>query len=127
MSVERADRMIAVAIASAGYAVSAPDDLGLGLGPDRCPYDHVPSTVTASVDALCVTRAVDVQEQRHLDDRVLVSGFSQGGPAIMTLGQPCRSTMDGAFRPGALAQISGPYVFTGSLQSGLCGDIASTR
>ncbi len=52
------DRAIAVLFASAGYAVSAPDYLGLGLGPGRHPYDDIPSTVTASLDALRATRAL---------------------------------------------------------------------
>ena len=52
VSVESADRMVAFAIAAVGYGVAAPDYLGLGLGPGFHPYDRIPSTVTASIDAL---------------------------------------------------------------------------
>ena len=58
VSAESPDRLIAFAFATAGYAVVAPDYLGLGLGPGTHPYDDVPSTVTASLDAMRATHTL---------------------------------------------------------------------
>lgn len=50
------DRASTFLFASAGYLTSAPDYLGLGVGPGTHPYADAPATVTASVDALRATR-----------------------------------------------------------------------
>ncbi|HEY3482261.1 MAG TPA: hypothetical protein VGL02_25480, partial [Streptomyces sp.] len=54
-------------------------------------------------------RAVARGDGRTLDRRVLVSGFSQGGPATMLLGRALQQGVDPYFRPGALDPVSGPY------------------
>ncbi|WP_239009889.1 lipase family protein [Streptomyces sp. 769] len=103
------DRSTALLFASTGRAVSAPDYLGLGKGPGTHPYGNPEATVSASVDALRAARAFARQDGRTLDRRVLVSGFSQGGPATMLVGRALQQGVDPYFRPGALAPISGPF------------------
>ncbi|WP_257980254.1 hypothetical protein [Streptomyces sp. CB02959] len=103
------DRTTALLFASTGRAVSAPDYLGMGKGPGIHPYGHAEATVTASVDALRAARAFARRDGRSLDRRVLVSGFSQGGPAAMLVGRALQKGVDPYFRPGALAPISGPF------------------
>ncbi|MEK2472601.1 hypothetical protein [Streptomyces noursei] len=103
------DRATALLFASTGRAVSAPDYLGLGKGPGTHPYGNPEATVSASVDALRAARAFARQDGRTLDRRVLVSGFSQGGPATMLVGRALQQGVDPYFRPGALAPISGPF------------------
>lgn len=107
------DRAAALLFASTGRAVSAPDYLGLGEGPGIHPYGHPQATVTASVDALRAARAFVLREQRTLDRNVLVSGFSQGGPATMMVGRALQRGADPYFRPGALAPIAGPFDLSG--------------
>ncbi|PNE36980.1 hypothetical protein AOB60_21250 [Streptomyces noursei] len=103
------DRATALLFASTGRAVSAPDYLGLGKGPGTHPYGNPEATVSASVDALRAARAFARKDGRTLDRRVLVSGFSQGGPATMLVGRALQQGVDPYFRPGALAPISGPF------------------
>ncbi|MCZ0996264.1 hypothetical protein O1L44_29255 [Streptomyces noursei] len=103
------DRATALFFASTGRAVSAPDYLGLGKGPGIHPYGNPEATVSASVDALRAARAFARRDGRTLDRRVLVSGFSQGGPATMMVGRALQQGVDPYFRPGALAPISGPF------------------
>ncbi|MFB9518383.1 hypothetical protein [Streptomyces cremeus] len=103
------DRSTALLFASTGRAVSAPDYLGLGEGPGFHPYGHPEATVSASVDALRAARAFTRRDGRDLDRRVLVSGFSQGGPATMMVGRALQRGVDPYFRPGALAPIAGPF------------------
>ncbi|WP_437821259.1 hypothetical protein [Sorangium sp. So ce1078] len=120
---ESPDRAAAFLFASAGYATSAPDYLGLGLGPGFHPYDHAPSTATASVDALRATRALVERSARRLDERVLISGFSQGGNGAMALGRALQQGADAELSVGALAPISGPYDVSGTLETAVTSGI----
>jgi len=54
---------------------------------------------------------------------VLVTGFSQGGPAAMALGRALQEGTDPALGLGALAPISGPYDYSGTLRAALFGEI----
>jgi pimeloyl-ACP methyl ester carboxylesterase len=125
VSAEGGDRLIAFAFAAAGYAVAAPDYLGLGAGPGYHPFRDPSSEVTASVDALRATRALAEQEGRQLDARVLVSGFSQGGPAAMALGRALqlKEGADASFGLGALAPIGGPFDMSGTFSLALTNEI----
>ncbi|WJV44176.1 lipase family protein [Streptomyces flavofungini] len=110
---ESTDRDTALLFASTGLAVSAPDYLGLGEGPGSHPYGHPRATVTAPIDGLRAARAFVRRDGRDLDRRVLISGFSQGGPATMMLGRALQQGSDPYFRLGALAPIAGPFDLTG--------------
>ncbi|MER7987646.1 lipase family protein [Streptomyces noursei] len=103
------DRTTALLFASTGRAASAPDYLGLGKGPGIHPYGDPKATVNASVDALRAARTFARRDGHDLDKRVLVSGFSQGGPATMLVGRALQQGADPHFRPGALAPIAGPF------------------
>lgn len=94
--------------ASAGYLTSAPDYLGLGVGPGFHPYANARSTVTASVDALRATRELAGQDGRRPDARVLVTGHSQGGHATMAVGRSLQRSADPRLDLGGPAPISGP-------------------
>lgn len=109
---ESTDRAAALLFASTGRAVSAPDYLGLGKGPGIHPYGHPKTTVTASVDALRAAREFARRDGRALERSVLISGFSQGGPATMMVGRALQQERDPYFRLGALAPISGPFDLT---------------
>lgn len=103
------ERARAVMFAAAGYAVLAPDYLGLGTGPGRHPYAHAPSEATASVDLLRAARVLVAREGRELDGNVLVTGFSQGGQAAVALGRELQEGKAPGFAPAAVAAVSGPY------------------
>ncbi|WP_344577291.1 hypothetical protein [Streptomyces lunalinharesii] len=107
------DRTTALLFASTGHAVSAPDYLGLGKGPGIHPYGDPEATVNASVDALRAARSFAQRDGHDLDERVLVSGFSQGGPATMLVGRALQQGVDQHFRPGLLAPIAGPFDLSG--------------
>ncbi|MFF2026115.1 hypothetical protein ACFVW2_30515 [Streptomyces sp. NPDC058171] len=113
MNERSTDRAAAFLFAGAGHAVSAPDYLGLGEGPGFHPYGHPEGTVSAAVDALRATRSFVRRDGRDLERRVLISGFSQGGPATMMLGRALHRGADRYFRPGALAPVGGPFDLSG--------------
>jgi len=109
MKPDSSDRAVALLFASTGRAVSAPDYLGLGEGPGHHTYGDPDTTVSASVDALRAARKLAGQHGRRLDERVLVSGFSQGGPATMLVGRALQEGVERHFELGALAPIAGPF------------------
>ncbi|MFI1865263.1 hypothetical protein [Streptomyces jumonjinensis] len=105
------DYRAALLFASTGRAVSAPDYISLGRNsPGVHPYADPRATVSASVDALRSARSVVHGEGRELEREVQISGFSQGGPAAMTVGRALqREGADPYFRLGALAPVGGPF------------------
>ncbi|POX42162.1 hypothetical protein C3486_06360 [Streptomyces sp. Ru73] len=109
VNADSTDRAAALLFAATGKAVSAPDYLGLGVGPGTHPYGDPRATVGAALDALRATRTVLRRDGRTLDRRVQVSGFSQGGPATMMVGRALQRHADPYFRLGGLAPIAGPF------------------
>jgi acetyl esterase/lipase len=108
---ENMDRGAAVLFASSGYATVAPDYLGLGVGPGHHPYMLSEPTVSVTLDALRATRTLAARSGKRLDERVLVSGFSQGGQASMLVGRELQRSRE--FSLGAVAGIAGPYDIRG--------------
>jgi dienelactone hydrolase len=102
-------RLAGLAAASAGFAAIAPDYLGLGAGPGPHPFLHAASETTASLDLLRAGLTVAARHGRHLDPRVFVTGFSQGGQAAMALARALQQGADPRLRLGALAPVSGTY------------------
>jgi acetyl esterase/lipase len=117
------DRATAFAFAAAGYLTTAPDYLGLGVGPGTHPYDDRPSEVTASLDALRATRTLATWLGVRLDPHVAVSGFSQGAAAALALARALQEGADAHLRLAALAPMSGPYDMSGTLAAALSGDV----
>lgn len=110
--------------ASAGFAVSDPDYLGLGTGPGRHPWMDVPSETTAALDMLRASRSYVTSHGRTLRHQVLATGFSQGASAALGLGRALQGGADPWFRLGALAPVSGAYDFGGaSVPSVLDGEL----
>jgi hypothetical protein len=103
----------AYTFASAGFAVSDPDYLGLGTGPGLQPYLDVPSETTATLDMLRAVRHYLTGHGVAARRDVLASGFSQGASAALGLGRALAHGADPYFRIGALAPISGVYDLPG--------------
>jgi hypothetical protein len=124
VSADSSDRATAYFFAAAGYATTAPDYLGLGLGEGAHPYDHIPTEVTAGIDALRATERATAQLGRGLGSTLSIAGHSQGGPAAVALAHE----VDGGGAPGldlaSVAPISGPFDMRGSLATAARGDIA---
>jgi hypothetical protein len=101
-------RWSAELFASAGFAVTEPDYVGMGSGTGPIEYLVAKSEATASADLLLAARALAGEHGDTLQRGVLVTGFSQGGSAAMALG---RELQQGGqyFRLRALAPVSGPY------------------
>lgn len=121
---DSSDRAATFYFAAAGYATTAPDYLGLGLGEGSHPYDHIPSEVSASIDALRATQHATTSLGRTLGSTLSLSGHSQGGPAAVALAHAIQDDGGDELVLASLAPISGPYDMTGSLAIASGGGIA---
>jgi hypothetical protein len=126
-------RWSAELFASAGFAVTEPDYVGMGSGTGPVEYLVAKSEATASADLLLAARTLAGQRHDTLERGVLVTGFSQGGGAAMALGRDLQQdeqqdSQQGKqyFRLRALAPVSGPYNLISAELPGLFnGQVAS--
>lgn len=118
------DRAVAYAFASAGHAVVAPDYLGLGEGPGTHPYDDIPSEVTAAIDALRAAASLTSEFVPADGRQVLISGFSQGGPAAVAMAKAIQDGEGLPWKLGGVAAIAGPYQMSQSVALAATGEIA---
>jgi hypothetical protein len=100
--------------ASAGFAVTEPDYVGMGQGSGPIEYMVARSEASASVDLLAAARTLAAHRGDRLDPGVLATGFSQGGAAAMALGRALQQGQSPFFRLTALAPVSGPVDLTGA-------------
>jgi acetyl esterase/lipase len=107
------NRIVPLFFASDGFAVAAPDYLGLGVSPGRHPYMHADSEASASLDLLRAADMLSHQWGVRLSHNVFVSGMSQGGQAAMVTGQALQRGR-GPWRLAALAPMAGPYDMSGA-------------
>jgi hypothetical protein len=129
VNAESDDRAAALFFAAAGYATTAPDYIGLGLGEGTHPYDHIPTEVTAGIDGLAASARAARQLGRELGSALSLSGHSQGGPAAVALAREvqslqARESASGGLVLTSLAPISGPYDMSGSVRIAARGGIA---
>jgi hypothetical protein len=108
------NRLAPITFAAAGYATVAPDYLGLGTGDGPHPYLDLPTETSASVDMLRAADTFVRRTGRTLDRRMLLTGFSQGGPAAMALGRALQEGADPRFSVRAIAGVSGIYDLFGT-------------
>jgi len=123
------DRAAALFFAAAGYATTAPDYIGLGLGEGPHPYDHLPTEVAAGIDGLAASAQAARALGRELGSTLSLSGHSQGGPAAVALAREVQSRDEqgraaGGLVLASLAPISGPYDMSGSVRIAARGGIA---
>jgi hypothetical protein len=100
-----------VVFAAAGFAVAAPDYVGLGAALDAHPYLHAATEASASADLLRAATEAAAGLNRQLSSDVFVTGHSQGGHAAMAIGEELRRFPD--WRVRALAPMAGPYDLSG--------------
>lgn len=121
------DRAAAVFFAAAGYATTAPDYVGLGLGDGPHPYDHLATEVSAGIDGLAASAQAALALGRELGSTLSLSGHSQGGPAAVALAREVQSREEqgsgGGLALASLAPISGPYDMSASVRIAARGGI----
>jgi pimeloyl-ACP methyl ester carboxylesterase len=112
--------------ASAGYAVTMPDYLGLGDNPGIHPYLHANSQATSAIDLMRAAREfiTDSISAISLSGQVLLTGYSQGGHAAMGTAKYIQdNNLFSEFDLTAIAPASGPYNLAGSQSTVFVDDL----
>jgi pimeloyl-ACP methyl ester carboxylesterase len=110
---ETDSRIVPFFFASDGFAVVAPDYLGLGISTGHHPYLHATTEASATLDLLRAADAVSHERGARLSHDVFLTGHSQGGHAAMAAGRALQQS-HGPWRMAALAPMSGPLDLSGT-------------
>lgn len=111
------ESIIGKIFSSTGYVVAMPDYLGLGDNAGLHPYVHAESEATATVDIMRAARelVITLSGALHLQDEVMLTGYSQGGHAAMATAKYIQdNSLLNEFNVLAAAPASGPYDLAGS-------------
>lgn len=106
---------IAGIFASTGYIAVMPDYLGLGVSDVLHPYVHAHSLATAVVDMLRAARKYAEANNLSLNDKVLLTGYSEGGYATMAAHQQIEAQHASEFNLVASAPLAGPHDLSGTM------------
>jgi pimeloyl-ACP methyl ester carboxylesterase len=97
-------------VAAGGYVVAAPDYLGYGESRDvPHPYEHAASLASASADMLRAAREFCQERKLQLDERLFLTGYSEGGYATMALHRHLETDLSEEFTVTASAPGAGAY------------------
>lgn len=94
-----------------GYIIVYPDYIGYGASKDvPHPYEHRESLASASLDMLRAAKEF-LKEQKDVkwDDRLYITGYSEGGYATMALQQKLEQEAAGEFNLRASSAGAGAY------------------
>ena len=109
--------------ASNGYILSCPDYIGFGESKNvPHPYLHRQTEAQASLDMLRASREFLARNNGKWDNRVFLSGYSQGGHATMALLKMMEEQYPTEFTLTAATCGAGPYNVEGVMQ-----DLVNTR
>ncbi|MCC6727660.1 MAG: T9SS type A sorting domain-containing protein [Saprospiraceae bacterium] len=114
-----------ILFAALGYMTVTPDYIGLGDSPGFHPYVHAASEASAGADALRAVKDFADDEDFCFENRVFLTGYSQGGHASAALHRLLDQTDE--FNVVAAAHLSGPYNISGVMRDLLFADEAYSR
>lgn len=102
--------MIGSLFAASGYIMVLPDYIGYGDSKNvPHPYEHRESLATASLDLLRASREFLVQEKVKWDERLFITGYSEGGFATMALQKKLEEDFPAEFNLVASSCGAGAY------------------
>jgi len=99
--------------AGTGYVISAADYIGYGESKGRIhPYMHASSLASASVDMLRASKAFLQSKNIHLNNKLFLAGYSEGGYATLALQKSLQENYANEFTVTASAAGAGAYDLT---------------
>lgn len=104
---------VGLLFATDGYAVCAPDYVGLGHGERRHLYIHADSEANAGIDMMKAVVELDSMVGLQRDPMIFVSGYSQGGHAAMAVSRKLQEKFADVYKVTAASPMSGPYDLDG--------------
>ena len=107
--------MLMTFFAAQGYAVVATDFLGYAASTyPYHPYTHAPTEASSIIDSIRATREAAPALGLKLNNKIMLSGYSQGGQASMATQREIEQALSGEFNVVAAAHLAGPYNISGS-------------
>ncbi len=103
-------------IGASGFAVLAPDYLGMGDSRGFHPYVHRETQARTSVDMLNAFHEWLKNEDYAVNDKLFLTGYSQGGHASMSTHQELELFHSAEFSVTAATHLSGPYSVSGVMR-----------
>jgi pimeloyl-ACP methyl ester carboxylesterase len=98
--------------ASAGYTVFMPDYIGFGSTIDKeHPYLYYPEMFKANIDGLIATKQFIANKGLAYDNRLFLTGWSEGGGACLSAHKYIQETYTSEFTVVASSGLAGPYHF----------------
>ncbi len=106
-SAQNGESALPILFAGLGFLTVTPDYLGLGDSPGFHPYVHAETEASAGADALRAIQDYALEHNICYENRLFLTGYSQGGHASAALHRLLDNTDD--FNVVAAAHLSGPY------------------
>ena len=110
----KGENIISMIFAVDGYAVIAPDYIGLGEGEKKHLYCHVESEALAAIDFLNVIDQINSTIDRERNEKLFITGYSQGGHAAMSTHMVLERDYADIYTITASSPMSGPYDIYGT-------------
>ena len=92
-----------------GYAVIAPDYVGLGHGEKTHLYMHSDSEANAGIYFMKAIKELNEELNIELNEQLFISGYSQGGHAALSLHKKLEEDYQEQYTVTASSPMSGPY------------------
>lgn len=104
---------ISLMFSADGYAVIAPDYVGLGLGEKQHLYVHADSEANAGIYFMKAVEEINQQIGLSFNDQLFISGYSQGGHSTLALHRKLQNKYKEQYPVTASSPMSGPYDLAG--------------
>lgn len=107
------ESQISLMFSTDGYAVMAPDYVGLGLGEKQHLYVHADSEADAGIYFMKAAEEINKEIGLSFNDQLFISGYSQGGHSTLALHRKLQNEYKDQYPVTASSPMSGPYDLAG--------------
>ena len=107
------EQSICAGFAAEGYVVAYPDYVGLGNGERFHLYQHAGTEAQAGIDMMRAVHELMKQNNVKTDNRLFITGYSQGGHAAMAMHKMIQEQYSKEFNVAASSPMSGAYDISG--------------
>jgi hypothetical protein len=107
------EQSICAGFAAEGYVVAYPDYVGLGNGERFHLYQHAGTEAQAGIDMMRAVHELMKQNNVKTDNRLFITGYSQGGHAAMAMHKVIQENYSKEFNVAASSPMSGAYDISG--------------
>lgn len=107
------EKLITMAMASAGMVSCMPDYLGMGDGPGYHPYQNARTEAFSVIDIIRAAKEFCDTMKLGCSDQLFLVGYSQGGHATMAAHKMIQEQLSSEMKVTASAPMSGAYDMSG--------------